>query len=317
VRVAATTAAPRLSALRVALVTLCACAALAVASAAAASADPADPAAAVASRGAYAHAHAHAQPRRMSAGLHALRSARTGQAYLLSVPPNCSAASPAPLVLFLHGAGESGEGDAWGLLPGYAAAARAWLHGVSPVRVTPPGLAADASPLAAGFFVLAPRTSRGWGADTHADTLALLDDVLATHPCADGARVVLTGISMGGAGAFSLGGAAAARFAGVSPICGFGARNASGIAAGLAATPVFVVHGTNDDVVPESESAALVAALRKAGNERVRYDRTTGVAPAGYPDMAGHDSWSDAYGDEEWWRWARALEPVATTGAKP
>ncbi len=265
---------------------------------------------------AVAAAHgAHAQPRRMSSGLHALRSQRTGQAYLLSVPPNCSAAAPAPVVLFLHGAGESGAGEGWGLIPGYDAAARAWLPGVpSPVRVTPPGLAADASPLADGFFVLAPRTNRGWGADTHADTLALLDDVLAAHPCADRTRVVLTGISMGGAGAFSLGAAAAARFAGVSPVCGYG--DADALAAGLAATPMLVVHGVNDGVVPEAESAALVAALQRAGNARVRYERTTGVAPAGYPRMTGHDSWSAAYGGEEWWRWARELEPVAA-GAKP
>jgi predicted peptidase len=316
-RAAATTAAPRLSALRAALVA-CAFAALAAAAAAvdnttaAASApDPATAAAAAAAHG------AHAQPQRMAHGLHALRSARTGQAYLLSVPPNCSTAAPAPLVLFLHGAGESGAGDAWGLLPGYDAAARAWLPGVAaPVRVTPPGLAADASPLAHGFFVLAPRTRRGWGAATHADTLALLDEVLAAHPCADGARVLLTGISMGGAGAFLLGSAAASRFAGVAPICGYGADDARALAAGLARTPMRVVHGTNDEVVPEAESAALVEALRAAGNERVQYERTTGVAPAGYPSMAGHDSWSEAYGGEEWWRWARALQPVAAV-AKP
>ena len=177
------------------------------------------------------------------------------------------------------------------------------------MRATPPGLAADASPLADGFFVLAPRTQRGWGADTHASTLALLDEVLAKHPCADASRVILTGISMGGAGAFSLGAAAPTRFAGVSPVCGYGDDEAR-IAAGLAATPVFVVHGTNDAVVPEGASAAVVAALRAAGNQQVRYDRTTGVAPAGYPRMAGHDSWSAAYGGDDWWSWARALQPV-------
>ena len=245
--------------------------------------------------------------------LHALRSHATGQAYLLSSPANCSV--KAPLVLFLHGAGESGAGDAWGLLPGYDAAARAWRSGQpAPVRVTPPGLAADASPLADGFFVLAPRTQRGWGEDTHADTLALLDEVLAKHPCADTSRVILTGISMGGAGAFSLGAAVAVRFAGVSPICGYSNDDARSVAAGLAATPMLVVHGTNDAVIPESASAELVAALRAAGNQRVRYDRTTGVAPGGYARMAGHDSWSAAYGSEDWWSWARALQPVPQPG---
>jgi predicted peptidase len=234
---------------------------------------------------------------------HALRSA-SGLAYLLSAPANCTA--PAPLVLFLHGAGESGSGNGWGLLPGYDHASRTW-SAPAPVRGTPPGLAVDGSPLAAGFFVLAPRTRRGWGAATHEDTLALLDEVLAAHPCADAQRVILTGISMGGAGAFSLGAAAASRFAGVSPICGYGDTS---LAASLASTPVYVVHGTNDAVVPDDDSAALVAALRAADNTRVRFDRTTGTFPDGYPQMAGHDSWTDAYGSDAWWRWARELPPA-------
>ena len=77
---------------------------------------------------------------------------------------------------------------------------------------------------------------------------------------------------------------------------------------------MLVVHGTNDAVIPESASAELVAALRAAGNQRVRYDRTTGVAPGGYARMAGHDSWSAAYGSEDWWSWARALQPVPQPG---
>ena len=86
--------------------------------------------------------------------------------------------------------------------------------------------------------------------------------MLAAHPCADPQRVILTGSSMGGAGAFSLGAAAASRFAGVSPFCGYGGAS---LAAPLAITPVYVVHGINDAVVSDDDSAALVAALRAAG----------------------------------------------------
>lgn len=232
----------------------------------------------------------------------------SGLSYLLHVPAASADGGRHPLVLFLHGAGESGHhqgASAWGLLPGFSPHACAWHPDrPAPVRTTPPGLAVDASPLAAGFYVLAPRTHRRWAPDSHGETLALLDEVLTAHPRIDPGRVVLTGISMGGAGAFSLGAVAPQRFAGVSPICGYG--DAAAVMA-LRRTPLLVIHGTNDAVIPESASAALVAALREAGNAEVTYERVTGVAPAGYPQMLGHDSWSAAYGGPEWWAWARGL----------
>ena len=235
----------------------------------------------------------------------ALRSS-AGLAYLLSAPA-CTVDRSLPVVLFLHGAGESGSGDAWGVLPGYDSSDGAWTA-ASPVRGTPPGLAVDQ--LLHDFVVVSPRTNRGWGADTHAALLSLLDEVFASTPCADGRRVVLTGISMGGAGAWSLGSAAPQRFAGVAPICGYGEAGAAHVAHALRATPLYVVHGHNDAVIPVRESRQLVAALRTAGNERVVYEEVEGRAPLGYARMTGHDSWTAAYGSKEFWDWARSLSLV-------
>jgi predicted esterase len=236
-----------------------------------------------------------------------------GLPYLLRVPAGCAAAPGAsvPLVLFLHGAGESGPAPAWRLLPGYSPSAGAWLRGVpAPVRATPPGLAVDASPLAAGVGVLAPLTARGWGAPTQPAILALLDAVLSAHACLDPARVVLTGISMGGAGAWALGAAHAARFCGVAPICGYHQGNAAAIGAALARTPLYVAHAPNDVVVPHELSAELVAAARAAGNTHVQFLEAPGVAPAGGEGvMEGHDSWSAVFGSAAWWDWVRALPP--------
>jgi predicted peptidase len=245
-----------------------------------------------------ASAHARHRPRMNVTSL-----SSSGLAYLLAVPAhNCTSA---PVLLFLHGAGESGAGDAWGLLPGYDQRAGSWSK-PAPVRGTPPGLAVDSSPLARGFVIVSPRTDRGWGAATHEALLSLLEEVLRATPCADGRRVVLTGISMGGAGAWALGAAHPGRFAGVAPVCGYSSERGSDVASALRGTPLWVVHGSNDVVIDVEESRTLVAATRVAGNERVIYHEVEGQAPEGYPSMLGHDSWTQAYGDESFWEWARA-----------
>jgi predicted peptidase len=174
------------------------------------------------------------------------------------------------------------------------------------VRYTPPGLALDKNPNVADIIVLAPVTNQGWGESSHKMTLDLLDEVLAST-CADSSRVILTGISMGGNGAFSLGAAHAHRFAGVSPICGW--SDTLEDAMDLAHTPMFIAHGTEDVVVPEGASSEMVQALEAAGNKMVIYSKSKGQAPNGYSFMAGHDSWTETYTSNAWWNWVAELRP--------
>jgi hypothetical protein len=82
---------------------------------------------------------------------------------------------------------------------------------------------------------------------------------------------------MGGNGAFALGASARGRFAGVSPICGWG--DARVHASGLRDAPLWVAHGDNDVIIPADASLEMVTALRAAGNTRVVY-RTFADAPA-------------------------------------
>jgi len=270
------------------------------------------------------------------AAVQAFAAPAGGLPYLLSLPPPpppaaagaaCGPGSGAPLVLFLHGAGESGE-EAWGLLPGYDPEASRWDPALpQPVRRTPPGLALDGAALASGFGVLAPVTDRGWGAPAiQAAVISVLAAVLASPAaraaCVDASRVILTGISMGGAGAWALGAAYPSRFAGVSPICGYvnGGGEAE-VAAALAGKPVFAAHGSNDVVIPEIASRRVVERLRAAeapagsgsgsgsgssggGGSRVIYKTFVAAAPEGAPDMEGHDSFSAVYSSQEWWAWA-------------
>ncbi len=190
--------------------------------------------------------------------------------YLTFLPKSYSAKGPgAPLILFLHGSGERGTDlekvKAWG----------------------PPAIA-DKDP-DFPFIVISPQLADGeaW----HALALkGLLDQVLAKHNV-DRRRVYLTGLSLGGYGAWDLASRYPDYFAAVAPICGGGIARAVG---SMRAIPTWVFHGKLDDAVPEEESARMVAALQAAGGD-VRYT----VLPEG-----GHvDAWVHAYGPAGLFEW--------------
>jgi predicted peptidase len=68
--------------------------------------------------------------------------------------------------------------------------------------------------------------------------------------------------------------------------------------------PVWAFHGAKDTVVPLEESSRLVEALKKNGNERVKFTV--------FPE-ASHDSWTPAYSDPALYEWllshARPAKP--------
>ena len=173
-----------------------------------------------------------------------------------------------PLMLFLHGAGE--RGSDLGKLRKYG-----------PPRIV------ESDP-DFPFILIAPQCPIGtyW---RPSPLLALLDDA-ATRFRIDLARVVVTGVSMGGYGTWELATLAPERFAAIAPICGGGDPR---LAHRLKALPIWAFHGEEDDIVPASETLAMVAAIRAAGGE----PRLTL-----YPGVA-HDSWEPAYATAELYQW--------------
>lgn len=173
-----------------------------------------------------------------------------------------------PLLVFLHGAGESGDD-----------LAKVKAHG-------PPRL------LAAGArrfpcIVVSPQSpGRGWNND---HLLALVDEICRDHRV-DEDRIWLTGLSMGGFGTWSLAAARPDRFAAIVPICGGGRPDD---AARIASIPTWAFHGAKDFVVPLAASQTMIDAVRKQGGE---------PKFTVYPD-AGHDSWTAAYDDAALWEW--------------
>jgi len=107
-------------------------------------------------------------------------------------------------------------------------------------------------------------------------------DLLEREPI-DPDRVYLTGLSMGGYGAWDLAARHPERFAAVVPVCGGGDPAQ---ADRLRDLPIWVWHGDRDRSVPVEQSRRMVEALRRAGSA-VRYDELPGV---------GHGSWKQAYG---------------------
>jgi predicted peptidase len=189
--------------------------------------------------------------------------------YLLSVPdPAVAGPGPWPLLLFLHGSGERGSD-----------LALVKRHG-------PPRLLDEGAALPC--IVVAPQCPRGewWSTET---LEALLDHVLATCP-ADPGRVWLTGISMGGYGAWALATRIPKRIAALVPICGGGNPRRADRLKGV---PISAFHGARDDVVAPSETLEMVEAVNRAGGDA----RLTL-----YPD-AGHDAWTRAYADPALWAW--------------
>jgi predicted peptidase len=180
-----------------------------------------------------------------------------------------------PVILFLHGAGERG-----------ADLEIVKRHGVA--RVVDE---ADDFP----FITVSPQCPAGsyWYLQLTA-LRGLLDEVMA-HQAAHPDRVYLTGLSMGGYGAWHLGAKHPDRFAAVVPVCGGGlaSRGFPDKVCALKDVPVWAFHGSDDDIVPLSESVRLVERLRGCGGK---------VELTVYPGV-GHDSWTRTFANPRVFEW--------------
>lgn len=180
-----------------------------------------------------------------------------------------------PLILFLHGHGESGDNVSAVL-----------KHGIPKVAAQQPDFP---------FIAVAPQCPWNTWWPELADSLdELLDQVIANY-AVDARRVYLTGLSMGGFGTWYLGATRPQRFAAIAPICGGGYwfHGFPQRVWALKNTPVWAFHGAKDEVVPLAASEQLVETL-KACDGNVRFTV--------YPDAA-HDSWTDTYNNPALYSW--------------
>jgi predicted peptidase len=200
--------------------------------------------------------------------------------YRLLTPEAIKGGQKYPLVLFLHGAGERGDDNQSQIQHLPELMAQKPNRALYPTFLIAPQCRADhrwvETPRA--FDRSAPRAAPGPQMQV---VINIFEDVLANFPV-DESRFYLTGLSMGGYGAWDLGTRLAERWAAVAPICGGGDEL---YADRLVGVPVWAWHGEDDDVVPVTRTRRMIEAIRAAGGQP-RYSELEGV---------GHDSWTPAY----------------------
>jgi predicted peptidase len=176
-----------------------------------------------------------------------------------------------PLVLFLHGSGERGDD-----------LEKVKVHG-------PPKLAAAGQDLP--YVLVAPQCPTGvrW----NAEELAKLVEHAANTYRVDRQRLYVTGLSMGGAGTWSLITAYPDKFAAAIPICG---RGDVAAAEKLAKMPIRIFVGGKDREQTVQNCHDMTAALKTAGG-----DAELKV----YPDLP-HDCWTVTYENPDVWKWLLA-----------
>lgn len=202
-------------------------------------------------------------------------ASQDARCYRLLAPSTIEAGKTYPLLVFLHGAGERGNDN------------------VNQLTHLPAQMSLPRWRSQFPCFLLAPQcpANENWSSSVagYPDRLelvmAMIRQMLQRHPI-NRRRVYLTGLSMGGFGAWELAARYPDAFAATVPICGGG--NA-GRASRLVHVPIWAVHGDRDQVVPVHCSRTMIDALRAAG-ANPRYSELRGV---------GHVCWTAAYGDPQ------------------
>lgn len=214
----------------------------------------------------------------------------TESPYIVYVPPEYDGATPMPVILFLHGSGETKGGRKQPMDVG--------IGPYIPMRRNVPVKA---------IVVIPQSEKRTWMADSEDGkrAVAILDEVVKQYKT-DPNRTYLTGLSMGGYGAWSLAAAYPQRWAAVVPVCGgVGGRGdtTEKVAEAVKTTaekikdiPCWVWHGDQDRAVPVQKSREMVEALKGAGG-KPRYTELEGV---------GHESWDAAYASNDLYSWLLA-----------
>lgn len=189
--------------------------------------------------------------------------------YRIHVPAAC-ASRRCPVLLFLHGAGETGSNNTAQL--GNRANGAFQLAEAAATAGTP-------------VVMVAPQTPEWWGNDNPTAGLAdILDDVQREFGF-DPARVYVSGLSMGGGGTIGFLQRYDAVAAAAIPVCPAGVISSTIDRDRLWNTPSWFFHAANDGTVPVDNSRTSVATLRAGGGDPIYTEYVSG----------DHGIWSQSY----------------------
>ena len=192
--------------------------------------------------------------------------------YILTSPDNIKEGEKLPLIVFLHGAGERGDD----------------LEKLK-IYCIPKLFTRNQEHNGIRAYTLSPQCPHNttW-IDYKRELIALIDKVVYENQI-DPKMVSLCGISMGGFGTWELALTYPEKFHKIAPLCG-GGMNWRAWAISM---PVRVFHGKLDDVVPISQSEAMVNSLRAQGKD---------VEFIVYDDLS-HNCWDRAFEQTDLIEW--------------
>jgi predicted esterase len=248
--------------------------------------------------------------------LHPTGSTASPLGYGEYLPPDYEDAALSPLLVFLHGSGESGDGSAEQLellagtaIPAYIAF-DGWPNDRPFVVLAPQHeITGDLSPYSVCDGVefggsCALTLQHDLGHPTPGSLCFTPDEIHAFLTYAidaydvDPDRVYLTGLSCGGFGAWEyLARYGSEQVAAVVPIAGEGRPAFASAGCALGDVPIWAFHGEADDVVNPLGSIVPITGLQACSPVDARL--TT------YPDV-GHDSWTQTYAigaDDDIYSW--------------
>ena len=219
------------------------------------------------------------------------------------VPPE-AANGPRPLILFLHGAGESG------------------INNTAQVNGNIDNLLFEAK--RRGAYLYAPQTNNGWGNTTTNGRVMSMIDRAMFEQSINTNRLYVTGLSMGGGGAWNFLSFYGDRFAAGVPICGV-APMTGFLSSNLLDEPIWAFHARNDATVNVSNSRNRINGILAAagqpppaypGSGDFQFDAAT--LDLHYTEYAsgGHGIWPRVYATPAMYDWlfAHAIpEPSSLT----
>jgi len=193
-----------------------------------------------------------------------------------------------PLIILLHGAGERGNNNI-----------SQTTHGAK-------SIIAYGQAKHKPFILIVPQCPQNmqwvntpWGALVHTmPEFPSLPLKLAMELCeqntevlpVDRKRIYITGLSMGGYGAWDAIQRKPNYFAAAIPVCGGGDAHCAPM---LKDMPIWAFHGANDEVVKPSRSRDMILAIKAAGGNP-NYSELPGV---------GHDAWNMVYSNADVFDW--------------
>lgn len=196
--------------------------------------------------------------------------------YCVIEPRNYSANKKYPVILYLHGAGETGTDN------------------VSQVLTMQDAFLVNGD-LLSETIIICPQTTSWWstgasGTGPVAAAVRLIESLSETYNM-DKNRIYVMGISMGGYGTWDALSNYPDFFAAGIPICGGGSQSYADV---LKDIPIWIYHGTADSTVPFSASESMYNAITALGGNKIHFTRLEGV---------NHNCWTTALADRELFSW--------------